>query len=78
MHLLITLCYQGLLSRQNTGSLRWSYMNKIILSWNEKKLYTLRDILEKDSRRAHRSEKSQNRGSKPSDFEGLDKLIDKI
>lgn len=62
----------------NTGSLRWSYMNKIILSWNEKKLYSLRDVLEKDSRRAARTVQSKERGSKPSDFDELDKLIDKI
>lgn len=32
----------------NTGKLHWNYMNKIILSWNEKGLYTLKDIIEKD------------------------------
>lgn len=62
----------------NTGSLRWSYMNKIILSWNEKKLYTLRDITEKDGRRSSRAAHSKPRGSRPSDFDELDKLIDKI
>lgn len=62
----------------NTGSLRWSYMNKIILSWNEKKLYTLRDITEKDGKRSSRAAHTKPRGSHPSDFDELDKLIDKI
>lgn len=62
----------------NTGSLRWSYMNKIILSWNEKKLYTLRDIAEKDGKRSARAAHTKPRGSRPSDFDELDKLIDKI
>lgn len=34
----------------NTGSLKWSYMNKIVLSWNEKGLHSVRDITEKDTR----------------------------
>lgn len=32
----------------NTGSLKWPYMNKIILSWHEKGLHTLAAIAEKD------------------------------
>lgn len=32
----------------NTGKLHWNYMNKIILSWHEKGLHTLKDIIEKD------------------------------
>lgn len=34
----------------NTGSLKWSYMNKIILSWNGKGLRTVSEIEEKDCR----------------------------
>lgn len=34
----------------NTGSLKWSYMNKIMQSWHEKGLHSERDIEEKDSR----------------------------
>lgn len=62
----------------NTGSLRWSYMNKIILSWKEKGLLTPRDIEEKDGRRPARTAPRKGRGSRPSDFEGLDSLIDKV
>lgn len=35
----------------NTGSLKWSYMNKIVQSWHEKGLHTADEISEKDSRR---------------------------
>lgn len=64
----------------NTGSLRWSYMNRIILSWKEKGLFTPRDIEEKDGRQRQKSApgKSAPRGSRPADFEGLDSLLDKI
>ena len=32
----------------NTGSLKWPYMNRIILSWHEKGLHTIAEISEKD------------------------------
>lgn len=32
----------------NTGKLHWNYMNKILLSWDEKGLHTMKDIIEKD------------------------------
>lgn len=35
----------------NTGSLKWSYMNKILLSWQEKGIHTGSEVAEKDSRR---------------------------
>ncbi|MDO4815120.1 MAG: DnaD domain protein [Bacillota bacterium] len=35
----------------NTGSLKWGYMNKIVLSWHEKGIHTPEEISEKDSRR---------------------------
>lgn len=34
----------------NTGALKWSYMNKILQSWNEKGLHTAAEIEEKDRR----------------------------
>lgn len=34
----------------NTGSLKWSYMNKIVTSWDQKGIRSLRDIEEKDRR----------------------------
>lgn len=36
----------------NTGSLRWSYMNKILLSWHEKHLHTPQEIEAGDTRRS--------------------------
>ncbi len=42
----------------NTGKLHWNYMNKIILSWDEKGLHTISDILEKDKRSARSGAKS--------------------
>lgn len=63
----------------NTGSLRWSYMNKIILSWKEKGLFTPEDIEQKDSRRPATSVKpAPQRGSRPADFKELDSILDKI
>lgn len=35
----------------NTGGLKWNYMDKILRSWQEKGIYSLDDIAEKDSRR---------------------------
>lgn len=35
----------------NTGSLKWGYMNKILLSWHEKGIHTPVEVQEKDSRR---------------------------
>lgn len=34
----------------NTNALKWSYMNKILLSWHEKGIHTEAEILEKDCR----------------------------
>lgn len=34
----------------NTNALKWSYMNKIMLSWHEKGIHTEAEVLEKDSR----------------------------
>ena len=45
--------------------------------WANSEIMTMEQA-EEYIRRAQRPGKSQNRGSKPSDFEGLDKLIDKI
>ena len=35
----------------NTGALKWSYMNKILLSWHEKGIHTPAQVQEKDGRR---------------------------
>lgn len=62
----------------NTGSLRWSYMNKIILSWREKGLKTPQEIEEKDSRTKKAAPAAVKRGGKAEDFAALDSLLDKI
>ena len=62
----------------NTGSLKWSYMNRIIASWNEKGLRTAADIEEKDSRTRKTDKRPEARGSSPENFRGLDSLLDKI
>lgn len=64
----------------NTGSLRWSYMNKILTSWKDSGLFTVEDIESKDPRRRNetRTVKPEPRGSRPADFEGLDAMLDKI
>lgn len=36
----------------NTGSLKWSYMNKIVTSWHEKGLHSVADIEQNDTRPA--------------------------
>lgn len=61
----------------NTGSLKWSYMNKILLTWNEKKLYTPQDIAEKDSRSRPAQPKVVAAGSKI-DLDRLRSQTDKI
>ena len=35
----------------NTGALKWSYMNKILLSWHEKGIHSAAEVQEKDGRR---------------------------
>lgn len=34
----------------NTGSLKWNYMNKIVSSWHQKGIHSVKDIEEKDRR----------------------------
>lgn len=64
----------------NTGALKWSYMNKIILSWKEKGLMTAEEIEQKDSRTRKKPDnaKDTRRGSSPDDFKELDAILDKI
>ena len=47
----------------NTGSLKWSYMNKILLSWHEKGIHTEAAILEKDSRPTPAKAANDHRGA---------------
>ncbi|MGI5976808.1 MAG: DnaD domain protein [Candidatus Limivicinus sp.] len=59
----------------NTGSLKWGYMNSIVRSWNEKKLFTPQEIEEKDSRGGGRRQKPSG-GSASMDFDTLDNILD--
>lgn len=61
----------------NTGALKWGYMNKILLSWHEKGLHRLADILEKEGR-GRRSSTAGSSVSGVVDLRQLDDLIDKI
>ena len=56
----------------NTGALKWSYMNKIIQSWQEKGLRTVGEIEEKDSRRRPKP------AGKPNRTADMDKLLDAL
>lgn len=60
----------------NTGALRWNYMNKILLSWHEKNLHSIGEILEKDGR--HRPGQPSRQSGRDVDLSGLDELINKI
>jgi DnaD/phage-associated family protein len=61
----------------NTGSLRWGYMNKILLSWHEKGIHTAADVAEKDGRRRTNSPATVAKApEKPVDVDKLKKLMD--
>ena len=63
----------------NTGSLKWGYMNKIVLSWHEKGLHTVADINEKDSRIPKKSSGiDQNAPARKSDFDRLQAAYEKL
>ena len=44
----------------NTGALKWGYMNKIMLSWQEKGIRTAEDVRERDTRSPAASVKAEN------------------
>ena len=58
----------------NTRKFSPAYMNKILMSWNEKGLHSLAEIQEKD--RSVRSRSSS--GSEPRPAESLGSLWDKV
>ena len=64
----------------NTGSLKWSYMNKILQSWHEKGLHTPGEIEAKDGRsKAGVKPAAPNRGSVSDDeLERLRAIYDKV
>lgn len=59
-----------------TGSLRWAYMDKILKSWQEKKLFTVGDIEQKDTRGGNRPAASG--ADRPISMTELNDLFDKI
>lgn len=59
-----------------TGSLRWAYMDKILRSWQEKKLFTAEDIEQKDTRGGKRPAASGT--DRPISMTELNDLFDKI
>ena len=62
----------------NTGALKWSYMNKIVLSWKEKGLLSAKDIEEKDIRSRRGSPVVGSKESRPADLDSLADIIDQI
>lgn len=60
----------------NTGSLRWPYLNKILLSWHEKKLHSPEEIEAGDGRR--RGGHAASGGAGAVDMEELRSVLDKI
>ncbi len=59
----------------NTGSLKWSYMNRILESWKEKGLYDVAEIEEKDSRRRQQAKPGKEQ---PIDMDRLKDVLNKI
>lgn len=60
----------------NTGSLKWSYMNKIIQSWHEKGLLTAEDVETKDKRSRGRTPPKKT--EPPQDLGDLLNALDNI
>ena len=58
----------------NTGGLKWSYMNSILKSWQEKGLFTPADVREKDGRK----KTPPGQPGKPKDLDKLIAALDKI
>jgi len=59
----------------NTGGLKWSYLNSILKSWQEKGLFTPADVREKDGRRPRAAAKTPER---PRDLDKLIRDLEKI
>ena len=68
---LIAIAYDRTVT--STGALKWGYMNKIIQSWHEKKLFTAEEIEEKDSRR--RPAQIKKGPDRPVDLSDLKSLL---
>lgn len=63
----------------NTGSLKWSYMDKIIRSWHEKGLFTPEEIEQGDAPRRRQSAPPRRDGTPgATDIERMKRLYDKL
>ena len=62
----------------NTGALKWPYMNRILLSWKEKGLFSVSEIEEKDSRRKSAGPAVSAGKDKPIDMKELEKMLSEI
>lgn len=62
----------------NTGALKWAYMNRILLSWKEKGLFSVSEIEEKDSRRKSAGPAVSAGKDKPIDMKELEKMLSEI
>ena len=61
----------------NTGALKWSYMNKILLSWHEKGIHTAAEVQEKDGRRKSAPPPARA-GDKAIDMDKLRAIVEKM
>lgn len=62
----------------NTGALKWAYMNRILLNWKEKGLFSVSEIEEKDSRRKPAAPAAPAGKDKPIDMNELEKMLSEI
>ena len=72
----LAIAYDKTVTR--TGALRWSYMNKILLNWNEQKLYTPEDIDARDGRGRAPARSGNDGGSTKVDIGGLREAAEQI
>ena len=64
----------------NIGQLKWSYMNKIVLSWHDKGLHSPEEIEKGDAARrtASKPKTSRSASSGAGDLERMKKIYDKV
>ncbi len=73
---LIELAYDRTVT--NTGSLKWSYMAKILLNWKEKGLKTAAEVHEKDLPLRRKKQPARENETPPRDIGRLLEQMDKI
>ena len=62
----------------NIGQLKWPYMNKIILSWDEKNLRSPKEIASEDRQGGGSRDRGRQSGSQQDDFAQIKKTYDKL